>query len=345
MVDARPAAATDVRFAVERTFAVRGRLIEGSGKAHSSWLGVWAALEEAGISMDILCIVLMIPFGAVVSVVMRNILGLRTFGFFLPMLIAIGATRTGLGWAIAAFLFVIGAVYLFRLVAEPLRLLHFPRLAVILTSTVLAIIGPAAEGALTGNVNLAHVTFLPIVALTIATEQFSTIIEEEGSLEVLKVTGANLGPQEAWLVLRGLRTLTLRVRRQCENGLSIARWLVDHPKVARVLYPGLPSHPQHELASALFGERGYGGMISFELAGARQEDVFRFFEALRLCLPATTLGDVCTLVLYPAHSSHRAVSPGERARIGIGDGLVRMSVGIEAVEDLVDDLAQALSVV
>ena len=163
--------------------------------------------------------------------------------------------------------------------------------------------------------------------------------------EVLKVTGANLGPQEAWLVLRGLRTLTLRVRRQCENGLSIARWLVDHPKVARVMYPGLPSHPQHELAGALFGERGYGGMISFELAGAGQEDVFRFFEALRLCLPATTLGDVCTLVLYPAHSSHRAVSPGERARIGIGDGLVRMSVGIEAVEDLVDDLAQALSAV
>jgi cystathionine gamma-synthase/methionine-gamma-lyase len=162
--------------------------------------------------------------------------------------------------------------------------------------------------------------------------------------EVLKVTGANLGPQEAWLVLRGLRTLTLRVRRQCENGLSIARWLVDHPKVARVMYPGLPSHPQHELAGALFGERGYGGMISFELACAGQEDVFRFFEALRLCLPATTLGDVCTLVLYPAHSSHRAVSPGERERIGIGDGLVRMSVGIEAVEDLVDDLAQALSV-
>ncbi len=163
--------------------------------------------------------------------------------------------------------------------------------------------------------------------------------------EVLKVTGANLGPQEAWLVLRGLRTLTLRVRRQCENGLSIARWLVDHPKVARVMYPGLPSHPQHELAGALFGERGYGGMISFELAGAGQEGVFRFFGALRLCLPATTLGDVCTLVLYPAHSSHRAVSSGERARIGIGDGLVRMSVGIEAVEDLVDDLAQALSVV
>ena len=83
-------------------------------------------------------------------------------------------------------------------------------------------------------------------------------------------------------------------------------------------------------------------MVSFDLAGADQREVFRFFESLRLCLPATTLGDVYTLVLYPAHSSHRALSPEERARIGIGDGLVRMSVGIEAVEDIMGDLEQAL---
>ena len=82
--------------------------------------------------------------------------------------------------------------------------------------------------------------------------------------------------------------------------------------------------------------------MSFELAQADQRQVFRFFESLRVCLPATTLGDVCTLVLYPAHSSHRALSPEERARIGISDGLVRMSVGIEAVEDLLSDLEQAL---
>jgi cystathionine gamma-synthase/methionine-gamma-lyase len=122
----------------------------------------------------------------------------------------------------------------------------------------------------------------------------------------------------------------------------VARWLEGHPRVSRVLYPGLPSHPQHELAQRLFENRGYGGMVSFELAGAGQEEVFDFFEALRLCLPATTLGDVYTLVLYPAHSSHRALSPEERARVGIGEGLVRMSVGIETVEDILEDLEQAL---
>jgi len=160
--------------------------------------------------------------------------------------------------------------------------------------------------------------------------------------EVLKVTGGNLGPQEAWLVLRGIKTLALRMRQHCENGLAVARWLDGHPRVSQVLYPGLPSHPQHALAERLFGGRGYGGMVSFELAQADQRQVFRFFESLRVCLPATTLGDVCTLVLYPAHSSHRALSPEERARTGISDGLVRMSVGIEAVEDLLSDLEQAL---
>ena len=160
--------------------------------------------------------------------------------------------------------------------------------------------------------------------------------------EVLKVTGSNLGPQDAWLVLRGLRTFPLRMRQHCENGLAIARWLEGHSRIAQVHYPGLPTHPQHELAKQLFGQFGYGGMASFDLANADQAQVFRFFEALQLCLPATTLGDVCTLVLYPAHSSHRALSPEEHARIGIGDGLVRMSVGIEAVDDILADLEQAL---
>jgi cystathionine beta-lyase/cystathionine gamma-synthase len=160
--------------------------------------------------------------------------------------------------------------------------------------------------------------------------------------EILKMTGANLGPQEAWLVLRGIRTLPLRMRQHSENALIVAHWLEEHPKVSRVYYPGLPSHPQHELAKRLFQGQGYGGMVAFDLAQADQRQVFRFFEALHLCMPATTLGDVYTLVLYPAHSSHRAVPPEERARIGIGDGLVRMSVGIEAVEDILSDLEQAL---
>lgn len=163
-------------------------------------------------------------------------------------------------------------------------------------------------------------------------------------LEVLKMTGGNLAPQEAWLALRGIRTLTLRMRQHCSNALQVARWLEGHPDVTRVLYPGLPSHPHHDLATELFAQSGYGGMLSFEIADAGQREVFDFFEALKLCLPATTLGDVYSLFLYPAHSSHRALSAEERARIGIGEGLVRMSVGIEAIEDLLQDVEQALAV-
>jgi cystathionine gamma-synthase/methionine-gamma-lyase len=164
----------------------------------------------------------------------------------------------------------------------------------------------------------------------------------ERLLEVVKATGANLGPFEAWLALRGIRTLPLRMERHCENALKVAHWLNDHPLVERVIYPGLPFHPQHSLAQRLFVKRGYGGIVSFEIAAADQEQVFHFFESLRLCIPATTLGDICTTVLYPAHSSHRSLTAEERARIGIGPGLVRLSVGIEAIEDILGDLAQAL---
>ena len=164
-------------------------------------------------------------------------------------------------------------------------------------------------------------------------------------LSVRKLTGANLGPQEAWLALRGIRTLAVRMRQHCENALTLAHWLSEQPEVSRVIYPGLPDHPQHTLSGQLFEGRGYGGMISFELGDAGQTEVFRFLNALQLCLPATSLGDVETLLLYPAHSSHRSLSPEERARLGISDGLVRMSVGIEAVEDLKEDLQQALKTV
>jgi cystathionine beta-lyase/cystathionine gamma-synthase len=164
----------------------------------------------------------------------------------------------------------------------------------------------------------------------------------EKLFQVLKVTGGNLDPHQAWLTLRGIKTLPLRMRQHCKNALAVAWWLEEHPRVSRVYYPGLASHPQHELTKQLFQEQGHGGMVSFDLADADQQKVFRFFEALKLCLPATTLGDVCTMVLYPAHASHRALSAEERACIGIGDGLVRLSVGIEAVEDIIGDLKQAL---
>jgi cystathionine gamma-synthase/methionine-gamma-lyase len=160
---------------------------------------------------------------------------------------------------------------------------------------------------------------------------------------LIKVIGCNLGPDEAWLTLRGLKTLPLRMRQHCANAAAVAEWLAGHPRVERVHYPGLPSHPQHPVAQHLFGDRGYGGMVSFELRDAGRAVVFRFLEALQLVLPATTLGDVYSLVLYPAMSSHRALSPAERAAVGIGEGLVRLSVGIEAAEDIIADLEQALA--
>ncbi len=161
--------------------------------------------------------------------------------------------------------------------------------------------------------------------------------------ELLKMTGGNLGPQEAWLALRGIRTLPLRMRQHCQNALHLAEWLQRHPRIARVIYPGLPSHPHHRRARDLFGDGGFGGMVSFEIAEAGQEEAFRFVEALDLCIPATSLGDVYTLCMVPAHSSHRSLTPAERARIGISEGMVRMSVGIEAAEDLARDLDQALA--
>jgi cystathionine gamma-synthase/methionine-gamma-lyase len=156
------------------------------------------------------------------------------------------------------------------------------------------------------------------------------------------ITGGNLGPFEAWLALRGLKTLPLRVRKQFDNAARIAAWLAEQPQIVRVNHASLPSHPQHHLAGQLFEGRGFGGVLSFEIAGADKNSVFRFMERLNLCLPATTLGDIYTLVLHPATTSHRALSPEARAQIGIGDGLLRLSAGIEDAEDIIADLEQAL---
>lgn len=160
--------------------------------------------------------------------------------------------------------------------------------------------------------------------------------------ELNKMIGSNLGPFEAWLAMRGLKTLPLRMRQQCDNALRVAEWLAEHPRVGRIYYPGLPSHPQHELARRLFHGLGFGAVLSFEIAGADKTAAFRFMDALELCLPATTLGDIYTIVLHPASSSHRALSAAERAEVGIGDGLVRLSVGIEDAGDIIADLEQAL---
>lgn len=161
-------------------------------------------------------------------------------------------------------------------------------------------------------------------------------------VELNKLVGSVLGPFEAWLALRGLKTLPLRVRQQCANADDIATWLVKRPGIARVFYPGLPNHPQHSLAGRLFANKGFGGVLSFEIVGANQAKVFRFMESLQMCLPAATLGDIYTLILHPATSSHRTLTPEERARAGISLGLVRLSAGIESAADIITDLDQAL---
>ena len=161
--------------------------------------------------------------------------------------------------------------------------------------------------------------------------------------ELNKLVGGVLGPFEAWLALRGLKTLPLRMKQQCQNAQQVAEWLAKHPRIKKVNYPGLPDHPQHALAASLFEGRGCGGVLSFEIDGADQAQVYRFMEALTICLPATTLGDVYSLVLHPATSSHRSLTAEERARVGIPNGLVRLSAGIESADDILSDLEAALS--
>jgi cystathionine beta-lyase/cystathionine gamma-synthase len=163
--------------------------------------------------------------------------------------------------------------------------------------------------------------------------------------ELNKLVGGVLGPFDAWLALRGLKTLPLRMRQQCQNAAQIAEKLRGDRRLAKVNYPGLAEHPQHKLAERLFEGRGYGGVLSFEIAGADQARIFRFMEALKVCLPATTLGDIYSLVLHPATSSHRSLTVEERARVGIPDNLVRLSAGIEATEDILSDIESALATI
>ena len=150
--------------------------------------------------------------------------------------------------------------------------------------------------------------------------------------------GAILSPFDSWLVLRGTKTLALRMERHNANGLAMAQYLEAHPKVVRVNYPGLPSHPQHALARTQM--RGFGGMIAFDvgsLEGAR-----RLLNSVRLCALAESLGGVETLISHPATMTHPSVPADRRAALGITDGLVRISVGIEDIDDLKADVGQAL---
>jgi cystathionine beta-lyase/cystathionine gamma-synthase len=161
-------------------------------------------------------------------------------------------------------------------------------------------------------------------------------------IPLVRTLGPNLAANEAYMVLRGLKTLTLRLRRQMLNARLIARALARDPRITRVVYPGSSSHPQYETARRLFKPGWAGGMVTFELAGAAQEDVMRFLDALTLCVPATSLGDVYTLITCPAMTTHREVAPRQRERMGITPGLLRLSAGIEHPRDIINDLTRAL---
>jgi cystathionine gamma-lyase len=169
----------------------------------------------------------------------------------------------------------------------------------------------------------------------------SELIEQMRFLQ--NAVGAVAGPFDAYLALRGLKTLALRMQRHCENALDLAGWLERHPKIARVHYPGLASHPQHALARRQMA-RGFGGMITIELrtdlAGAR-----RFLKSTRLFALAESLGGVESLIEHPAIMTHASVPAEARAQLGISDSLCRLSVGVEDVDDLRADLDQALAAV
>ena len=151
--------------------------------------------------------------------------------------------------------------------------------------------------------------------------------------------GAVPSPMDSFLVLRGIKTLHVRMAQHEKSAMELASWLEEQPGVDRVIYPGLPSHPQHELAKRQ--QHGFGGMISFDLAGGL-EAATKFLKTCKIFACAESLGGVESLVEHPAIMTHASVPPENRAKLGIGDGFIRLSVGIEDVSDLRDDLATAL---
>ncbi|OJT21091.1 aminotransferase class I/II-fold pyridoxal phosphate-dependent enzyme [Archangium violaceum] len=154
--------------------------------------------------------------------------------------------------------------------------------------------------------------------------------------------GEVLGPFEAWLTLRGVRTLPIRMKAHCEHAAHVAKRLSESPLIERVHYPGLPGHPDHAVAKQVL-EGGFGGMVAFDIKGAGRPDCFRFLEAVKLARAAPSLGDVCTLVMHAASASARRMTPEERQAAGIGESLIRVSVGLEDPDDIADDLLAAVS--
>jgi cystathionine gamma-synthase/methionine-gamma-lyase len=174
--------------------------------------------------------------------------------------------------------------------------------------------------------------------VVIAREEFQAVLQS-----LARTLGPNLGPFESYLAMRGVKTLALRMERHCRNAARVAGWLGEQAGVSAVHYPGDPRHPDAETVARLLPHGMHGAMVSFELRGAGRDEVFRFLDALKLVVRATSLGDVHSMILYPVMSSHRDLAPKHRERLGITDSLVRVSVGIEAIDDIIADLAQAMA--
>ena len=154
-------------------------------------------------------------------------------------------------------------------------------------------------------------------------------------------TGATLGPMDSFLVLRGIKTLSLRVQRHCENGEKVVEYLSSHPKIKTVYYPGLPGHPFHEIAKKQM--KAFGGMVSFTFVSGKKEDSIAFLEKLKVFTLAESLGGVESLINHPVSMTHGSIPKEEREKVGVTDNLLRFSVGVEDIDDLLEDLEQALS--
>ena len=161
-------------------------------------------------------------------------------------------------------------------------------------------------------------------------------------LKFLRTAGPTLSAFNAWVLLKGLETLKIRIEAQSANALQLARWLEAHPKVARVYYPGLESHPQHDLA--LRQQKAGGAIVSFEVKGARSE-AWKVIDNCRLLSITANLGDTKTTLTHPASTTHGRITPEQRAAAGITEGLLRIAVGLEAVSDLQSDLEKGLALI
>jgi cystathionine gamma-synthase/methionine-gamma-lyase len=168
-------------------------------------------------------------------------------------------------------------------------------------------------------------------------------VDRAALIGVMKLVGGVLSVWEAHEILRGLKTLALRMDRHCENAGALAARMHNHSRVGRIYFPGLAADDRKEVTRRILREAHLGGLVSIELKENTRAAAFRFMDALQLCVRSTSLGDVFTSVLHPATASHRDLSPVRRQQLGITDGLVRISVGIESVNDIIADIEQALT--